>query len=129
MFKKLLFAFFIFLIISFSAYYFIYKKDKSFKNEKAIYSLDISVLQLEFIANDSLARTKYLGQTIELVAVVTNIDQANNVAVLDNKLYAFFSKNLPANLESGKVFIIKGRLLSYDETLEEFKMDHSTVVQ
>ena len=129
MYKKTLFAIFIFLIAGFSIYYYVYQGHRNIDSEKAAYTLETAELQKEFTANDSLALMKYQNQTIELRAKVTMIDFDNKALVLDNKVFATFNDSLPKDLNTNEIFNVKGRFLGYDELLDEFRMDQSSIVK
>ena len=72
---------------------------------------------------------KYQNQTIELRAKVTMIDFDNKALVLDNKVFATFNDSLPKDLNTNEIFNVKGRFLGYDELLDEFRMDQSSIVK
>lgn len=127
--KKILFGISISLAIASSLYLYIYKGHRDINTENATYTVSITALEQEFAANDSLALSKYQDQTIELTAQVTAIDFENKAIVLDQKVFATFNDNLSKDIISGKTLKIKGRFLGYDELLEEFKMDQSTIIR
>ncbi|WP_281336834.1 OB-fold protein [Flavobacterium eburneipallidum] len=127
--KKILFGIVILLAISFFAYRYTYQDHRDISSEEATYVVSIPELKKEFWTNDSLALSKYQNQTIEVAATVTAIDSENKAVVLDNNLFATFTDSLPKAIISGKKLKIKGRFLGYDELLEEFKMDQSSIIQ
>jgi hypothetical protein len=63
-----------------------------------------------------------------LTAQVTIIDLENNALILDKKVFATFSDSLSKSIISGKKISIKGRFLGYDELLQEFKIDQSSII-
>ena len=129
MYKKTLLAIFIFVAAGLSIYYYVYQGHRNIDSEKAAYTLETADLQKEFTANDSLAFVKYQNQTIELRARITLIDLDNNALVLDNKVFATFNDSLPEGLNTNEIFNVKGRFLGYDELLDEFRMDQSSIVK
>ncbi|MFC4390003.1 hypothetical protein [Flavobacterium quisquiliarum] len=126
--KKILIAISLFIIIGISAYLFLYKGHRDVESETADYAVTVSGLEREFTSNDSLAYIKYQDKTIELSARVTSIDKAGNGIVMGEKVFVTFKGRLPQNIISGKTLKIKGRFLGYDELLQEFKIDQSSVV-
>lgn len=126
--KKILFGILILLITAIAIYRYTYQDHRDISNEKATYTLTIAVLEKEFAENDSLASAKYQDQTIEVTAKITAIDIENKAIILDNKLFASFNNSLSKDISSGKKITIKGRFLGYDELLEEFKMDQSSII-
>lgn len=127
--KKILFGISISLLIAVATYYYIYQSHRNISTETAAYVINIAQLEAEFTANDSIALSKYQDQTIELTAKITAIDPENKAIILDNKLLALFDDNVPKDIISGKTLKIKGRFLGYDELLEEFKMDQSSIIR
>ncbi len=127
--RKIGYGILIVLIISFFGYRYIYKSHRDISTETATYIISIPELEQEFAANDGLASIKYEDQTVELTARVTEVDVENRAIVLENKVFASFDTDLPKAIVSGGIIKIKARFLGYDELLEEFKMDQSSIVQ
>ena len=127
--RLILYVILILLIIAFFGYRYIYKSHRNISNETATYVISIPELEKEFAANDGLASIKYEDQTVELTARVTEIDVENRAIVLENKVFATFNTSLPPAIVSGKTIKIKARFLGYDELLEEFKMDQSSIIR
>lgn len=127
--KKILIGILISVVIAIVFYGYIYQSHRDISTEAATYSISIPELEKEFIANDSLALVKYQDQTIELTAQITAVDIENKAIILDNKVFATFQESLPENIISGKMATIKGRFLGYDDLLEEFKLDQSSVIR
>lgn len=127
--KKTLVAIFIFLAAVVSIYYYLYQGHRNIDSEEAAYALETNELQKEFTANDSLALIKFQDQTIALTGKISLIDIQSKALVIDNKVFATFTDSLPKGLNTTKIFTIKGRFLGYDELLDEFKMDQSSIVK
>lgn len=127
--KKTLLGILLFLAIATSVYFYTYKEHRDISSESADYVVTIAGLEKEFNSNQSLAYTKYQDKTIELTARVTAIDAESKGMVLDKKVFATFKDSLPFDIKSGKTLKIKGRFLGYDELLQEFKIDQSSVEQ
>lgn len=127
--KKLLYGILIVLLVAIALYRYTYQEHRDISNEKATFTVSIPELEKEFVTNDSLAIAKYQDQTIELTAQITAVDIENKAIILDNKVFATFSDSLPKAIISGKKIKIKARFLGYDELLEEFKMDQSSIIR
>ncbi|OYX82977.1 MAG: hypothetical protein B7Y83_13065 [Flavobacteriales bacterium 32-34-25] len=127
--KKIGYGIIILLVAAYAIYLYTYKDHRDISTEKATYTITIPALEKEFAANDSLAFAKYQDQTIELTAKITAIDNDSKAIILDNKVFAAFNDSLPKEIVSGKTLKIKGRFLGYDELLEEFKMDQSSIIR
>lgn len=126
--KKILTTISLFIIIGILSFFYIYKGHRDIESETADYIVTVNELEREFASNDSLAYIKYQDKTIELSARVTSIDKAGNGIVMSEKIFVTFKNRLPQSITSGKTLKIKGRFLGYDELLQEFKIDQSSVV-
>ena len=127
--KKIGYGILILLVAAIAIYRYTYQEHRDISSEKTIYVTTIPALENEFASNDSLAFTKYQDQTIELTAKITSVDTENKAVILDNKMFATFNDSLPKDIVSCKTLKIKGRFLGYDELLEEFKMDQSSIIR
>lgn len=127
--KKSGYGILILLVATIAIYRYTYQDHRDIRSEKATYVVSIPELKKEFASNDSLAFAKYQDQTIELTAKITAVDTENKAFILDNKVFATFNDSLPKDIVSGKILKIKGRFLGYDELLEEFKMDQSSIIR
>lgn len=127
--KKILITILLFIIIGISVYFYAYQDHRDINTETADYIVTVSGLEKDFASNDSLAYIKYQDKTIELTAQVSSIDTSNKSIVLGEKIFATFKDSLPKDIVAGKTLKIKGRFLGYDELLQEFKIDQSSIVR
>ncbi len=127
--KKVLLGIALIVVISLSVYLFAYKGHRDIQSETADFVVTIPEIEKEFTSNDSLANRKYQDKTVELTAVISAIDNEDEAIVLDQKVFATFKDGLPKSISVGKTIKIKGRFLGYDELLEEFKIDQTSIVQ
>ena len=110
-------------------YLYAYKDHRNIATETADFSITVSDLQKEFVANDSLAYKKYKEKTIQISGKLTNVEYDNKAILIDGKLYATFLKNIPKGLKVNNQIKIKGRFLGYDDLVEEFKIDQTVIVE
>jgi hypothetical protein len=127
--KKILITILLFIIIGISVYFYAYQDHRDINTETADYIVTVSGLEKDFASNDSLAYIKYQDKTIELTAQVSSSDTSNKSIVLGEKIFATFKDSLPKDIVAGKTLKIKGRFLGYDELLQEFKIDQSSIVR
>lgn len=111
------------LLAAFGAYNYLYKSHRDINNEAVSYSVSVEQVYSEFIKNDSLANLKYLDKTIEIYGKITDVDLSNKIITVDEKLFASFNITLKSDLKIGQNVKIKGRLIGFDDLLEELKMD------
>ena len=127
--KKLIIASILIVGVLVSVYFYAYKGHRDIATAQADFSLTVSALQKEFAENDSLATVKYQNKVIQIQGVITNVDVESKSIVVDDKVYAQFDTNLPSVVETKKKITIKGRFLAYDDLVEEFKMDQTTIIE
>jgi hypothetical protein len=126
--KKILIIIPLFLITGISIYLYSYKGHRNIESETADYIVTVDDLEKEFTLSDSLATIKYQDKTIEVTAIVTAVEPASKGIVIGEKIFATFKDSLPKDIAIGSMLKIKGRFLGYDELLQEFKIDQSSLV-
>jgi hypothetical protein len=128
MIKKILIVIPLFLITGISIYLYSYRGHRNIASETADYTVTVKGLEKEFTFNDSLATVKYQDKTIEVIAIVTAVEPAGKGIVIGEKIFVTFKDSLPKDIAIGRMLKIKGRFLGYDELLQEFKIDQSSLV-
>ena len=121
--KKIIITLGILLVLAFVGYKYVYKSHRDIATETVSYSVAVQDVHEAFLKNDSLANAKYLDKTIVIYGKITDIDLSNKIITVDEKLLATFNKKLPSNLKLQQNIKIKGRLIGFDDLLEELKMD------
>ena len=121
--KKIIITLGILLVLAFIGFKYVYKSHRDIATETVSYSVAVQDVHEAFLKNDSLANAKYLDKTIVIYGKITDIDLSNKIITVDEKLLATFNKKLPSNLKLQQNIKIKGRLIGFDDLLEELKMD------
>ena len=70
---------------------------------------------------------KYLNKTIEIEGIPSEIN--DNSITLDDKVFCQLVKKSSVAIKNGTKLIIKGRLIGYDNLLEQVKLDQSEIVK
>ncbi len=127
--KKKLIIGSIVLLVAFGIgmYFYMYQEHRDIANEDAKFSVTVKELMSQFASDAVASNTKYLDKTIEVSGIITNIDLASHVVVLDEKLSAVFKDSLLNGIVIQKAIKIKGRFLGYDDLLEELKIDQASL--
>lgn len=115
------------LVLAFIAYNYMYKSHRDIATEKVSYSVSVDDIYTTFQVNEKSANAKYLDRTIEIYGKITNIDLANKIITVDEKLLARFTGKIPNNLKVQHQIALKGRLTGYDDLLGEIQMDQCTI--
>ncbi len=127
--KKLLIVVLLIVGVLVSIYFYAYKDHRDIAASTTDYTFTLEQLKKEFDANDSLATLKYQDKVIEIKGKITAIETDSKSVVVDEKMYATFDKSIPEIVKTNGVVKLKGRFLGYDDLLEEFKMDQTSVVE
>ncbi|MBF6642292.1 hypothetical protein IVB69_12440 [Flavobacterium sp. J49] len=127
--KKVFILALIILVVGFGTYKYIYQDHRDIASEEANFTTTVQDIFTSFTDNDSLANAKYLDKTVALRGKISNIDVANKIITVDEKLSARFAGKLPENIKAQDSINLKGRLVGFDDLLEEIQMDQCTVVE
>ena len=127
--KKVLIAVTVFLVLAFATYKYMYKSHRNISTETVSYSASVKEVYTAFQQNDSLANAKYIDKTIEIYGKITNIDLSNKIITVDEKLLARFTNSIPNTLKIQNSIVLKGRVVGFDDLLEEIQMDQCTIKQ
>ncbi|RKS02201.1 hypothetical protein [Flavobacterium sp. 102] len=127
--KKVFILGLILIVVGFGVYKYIYQDHRDIATEEANYSATVKEIFNAFTANDSLANAKYLDKTLALRGKISNIDFVNKIITVDEKLSARFTTALPENIKAEDSINLKGRLVGFDDLLEEIQMDQCTIVE
>lgn len=125
--KKLFYILLLLIVVIFGVYKYMYKSHRDIASEKVAFSKTVSEVFQAFITNDSLANKTYLDKTISVKGKITNIDLANKIITVDEKLSARFTDKIPDNAKLQDSITLKGRLIGFDDLLEEIQMDQCTI--
>ena len=127
--KKALIAVTVFLVLAFATYKYMYKSHRNISTETVSYSASVKEVYTAFQQNDSLANAKYIDKTIEIYGKITNLDLSNKIITVDEKLLARFTNSIPNTLKLQNSIALKGRVVGFDDLLEEIQMDQCTIKQ
>ncbi|MDI1256790.1 MAG: hypothetical protein PSV16_11895 [Flavobacterium sp.] len=127
--KIILITSLVIIVSAVSLYFYMYKAHRDIASEKAEFALSVQQLQDDYAKSDTLFNKKYMDKTIEIYGKITTVDSAENGIVLDEKLSVTFNDSTKKDVAIGKSIKIKGRLLTYDDILEEFKMDQASIIK
>ena len=123
--KKAAFILIFITATAFIGYNYIYKEGRNISEEKPEYTISSSQLKNELITNIDLAIKKYLDKTIQVSGKISGIDK--NLVILDSYITTQISP-IKKDLSIGNEIVVKGRVIGYDELLEELKLDQCTII-
>jgi small nuclear ribonucleoprotein (snRNP)-like protein len=109
-----------------SIYFYAYKGHRDIASEEASFSLDANVLIQDFTLNVDTAGKKYTNQTLNIHGLVTLLDLTNNIIMINEYISVQGIQNISAIKKNQKI-TIKGRLVGYDDLLNEIVMDQAII--
>lgn len=124
--KKLVFTgILVAIITAVIVYNYVYQDHRDIKTEKESFSVSAIALAKEFETNLTNAENKYLNKTISIKGVVSEVNE--NSIMVNNKIFCLFENLKPIPIKNSPIHI-KGRLIGYDDILEEVKIDQCNIV-
>jgi uncharacterized protein YacL len=115
------------IIATYFGYNYIYKDHRDISKEVANYSTTANIIFNEFKTSTTETETKYLNKTIIITGIISEITKTN--LTLDNSIFcSFLNSQTNSELNSGKTVKVKGRLIGYDDLLEQVKLDQCTII-
>jgi tRNA_anti-like len=113
--------------IGYFLYAYLYHGHRDFATEEAIKLESSDFILAEFQKDEKKANTLYLNKVLEIKGTISQLDTLQKVITLDKKLFASFQEIDFKNLKLQDEITIKGRLIGYDELLEELKIDNCII--
>jgi len=114
------------IITAFIGYNYIYQDHRDIESERAEFTMSSSEINQLFSKNSVAAEQKFLNKTIEVSGLITDIN--SNDITIDDKIFCQFSDNLKASTDKNENIKIKGRVIGYDDLLEQIKLDQCTII-
>ena len=113
------------LIIAVGLYKYIYQNHRNIEAEKSAFIISSNQLSDDITNNVSIAETKYLNKTIEVTGIISDLE--NNSTTLNQKVFCQFTEQLN-NINTDEYLKIKGRVIGYDDLLEQVKLDQCHII-
>jgi len=123
----LLIFFFILISIFAFVYFYVYKSHREISSEEAAFRLNSSELFEEFQTDEAIATAKYANLTLEIYGKITKLDLENNIIIINDGIsvqMVAFDKQLNVS----ESINVKGRLVGYDDLMEEVIIDQATII-
>ena len=108
-------------------YNYVYQDHRDIAKEEAEFVLNSKDIKNEFVSNVFTAEEKYLNRTIE---VSGTISETNIVDItIDDNVFCQFSNNINSSVNLNSIITIKGRVIGYDDLLEQVKLDQCILIK
>ncbi|WP_178991028.1 OB-fold protein [Winogradskyella schleiferi] len=125
MLKKLI-IFGILIISVIAGYNYIFQDHRTIEDETAEFIISASAIGNQFSNDLKTAEATYLNKTIEVSGRISEINTTE--VTLDDKVFCQFSEALEASIQQNSKLKIKGRVIGYDDLLEQVKLDQCTII-
>jgi hypothetical protein len=113
------------IITTVIGYNYVYQDHRDIENEQTEFSMSSVEINQLFSKNPTSAEQKFLNKTIEVSGLITDIN--SNDITIDDKVFCQFSNNLEPSLDKNEKVKIKGRVIGYDDLLEQVKLDQCSI--
>ncbi|NNK73342.1 MAG: hypothetical protein HKO94_09155 [Flavobacteriaceae bacterium] len=114
------------LLITFLIYNYIYKEHRDISSEQAEFMVTADLLLGEFEADDQKATAKYLNKTIQVEGLISDLE--NQTIIIDQSVFCLLEQASKSVLKVKSHVKIKGRLIGYDDLLNEIKFDQCIII-
>lgn len=124
--KKILGSVLVLVIIGAIGYNYIYQEHRNIEKESAEFTMtaiEITNLFKEDVIN---AEQKFLNKTIEVIGSVTDSDE--NEITIENQVFCQFLEAIK-EIKRNENIKIKGRVIGYDDLLEQVKLDQCSIIK
>ncbi|WP_296383887.1 hypothetical protein [Winogradskyella sp.] len=125
--KKIIILAVIIVIVAIVGYNYIYQDHRSIENERAEFVVSSSEIASLFSENATTAEQKFLNKTIEVSGLVSEIN--TNEITINDKVFCQFSNVIQNTIKESSKIKIKGRVIGYDDLLEQVKLDQCTIIK
>lgn len=116
-------------IFLFVAYKYIYADHRNISDEKASFSLFATELIEAYTTNAEDAETKYLDKVVEITGQASQINIKESNIALNEMIFAYVNTSIQLkDLQINQTIKIKGRIIGYDEIMNEIKMDQCEIL-
>ncbi|WP_298238848.1 hypothetical protein [uncultured Algibacter sp.] len=123
--RKWLILFFV-VIIGIFVYQYVYQDHRNIKLEKAEYTLTATDISNAFLKNLSASEEKFLNNTVEIAGNITELSEGS--LTIDDLVFCSFEGSLETKLRVNSEITIKGRVIGFDDLLEQVKLDQCIIL-
>lgn len=113
------------IITTVIGYNYVYQDHRDIESEQTEFTMSSVEINQLFSKNPTSAEQKFLNKTIEVSGLITDIN--SNDITIDDTVFCQFSNNLETSLNKNEKVKIKGRVIGYDDLLEQVKLDQCSI--
>jgi uncharacterized protein YxeA len=114
------------IIIAIIGYNYVYQDHRNINAELPIFAITANAISNEFVTNSRNSEKKYLNKTVEITGTIS--ESGVSELTLDHMVFCQLKQNLKSPIKKGSKIKIKGRIIGYDDLLEQVKMDQCSII-
>ncbi|MBO9584879.1 MAG: hypothetical protein J7574_12035 [Flavobacterium sp.] len=122
----ILIVFVIGLAVVFLYAYVMYGGSRNLETEKTNFTVTSASITAEFSSDIEASNKKYLEQAVAINGKITAVN--GKEIIMDDHIICSF-KNQDISIKKGKTVTIKGRIIGYDDLMEELKLDQCFAIK
>jgi len=109
------------------SYLYLFREHRDIKNEKPELIITSALIISEFIQEPSKSEQKYLNKTIQVSGIIKEINPRG--LLLSDGIYCTINDSLAhSSLNIETQITIKGRVIGFDDLLEQIKLDQCFIL-
>lgn len=124
--KKWITILIIIVLVAILGYNYIYQDHRNIENETAEFTMSSSEIVQLFSEDVVSTEQKFLNKTIEVSGSISEIN--TNDITINDKVFCQFSDAIKTTVREKFKVKIKGRVIGYDDLLEQVKLDQCTII-
>lgn len=124
--RKLFISLGLVVLLLIIGYLYIYQDHRDISSEKAAFVVNSTELFKEFLNDPQVSEQKYLNKTIEISGALSELKETD--LTLDDHIFCQFNDPISNKFELNSILKIKGRIIGYDDLLEQIKIDQSSII-
>ena len=111
--------------VTLAAYKLVYPNHRNIAEEVAMFSITSDAISNEFMTDVANAELKYLNNTVEISGTISEINDKD--LTIDETIFCQFLDQF-SNLKEQQKITIKGRVIGFDDLLEQVKLDQCHII-
>lgn len=125
--KKQLILLLVIAIALIVGYNYIYQDHRDIESESAEFVISTAEISNQFSEDALASEQKYLNKTIEVSGTISELN--TNEITIDDKVFCQFSNPILNSINVNSKIKVKGRVIGYDDLLEQIKLDQCTIIK
>ncbi len=105
-----------------------FQNHRDIQTEQTDFKLTSRTLKASFLNSTAQSEAKFLNKTIEISGSITELNKED--ITLDNSVFCSFQKAIanPSIMLKSRTKV-KGRVIGFDDLLEQVKLDQCTIIE